>query len=123
PLKSDRVGLLFSYTHRSLIQYAAGTAPTRDRIDSLSTDGYDQLTKRLEVYGHVALRFNANGQPDLPYVSSLSFLTQARAQYLLTRRIDWAFETRLLFQPSSHNARSTYANELGLWVMTDLRLG
>ncbi|PYS72685.1 MAG: hypothetical protein DMF73_07660, partial [Acidobacteria bacterium] len=100
PVESDRMGLLFSYTHRSTIQNGTGITATRDRLDSLSTDGYDQLTKRLELYGHFALRFSANGQPELPYVSSLSFLTQARAQYLLTRRIDWAFETRFLFQPS-----------------------
>ena len=123
PIESDRVGLLFSYTHRSTIQGAAGIIPTRDRLDSLSTDGYDQLTKRLELYGHFALRLSANGQPDLPYVSSLSFLTQARAQYLLTRRIDWAFETRFLFQLSSGTARSTYATEAGFWVLPDLRLG
>ncbi|HEY0349203.1 MAG TPA: hypothetical protein VGC60_13720, partial [Pyrinomonadaceae bacterium] len=59
----------------------------------------------------------------LPYVSSLSFLTQARAQYLLTKRIDWAFETRFLFQPSSRTARVTYATEAGFWVLPDLRLG
>jgi hypothetical protein len=95
PQTSDRSGLLFSYTHRSLTQAADGTIPTRDRSDSLATDGYHQLTKRLELYGRFALRFGANGQPDMPYVSTLSFLTQARAQYLLTRRLDWAFETRM----------------------------
>jgi uncharacterized repeat protein (TIGR01451 family) len=123
PIESDRTGLLFSYTHRSTVQNAAGIIPTRDRLDSLSTDGYDQLTKRLELYGHFALRLSSNGQPDLPYVSSLSFLTQARAQYLLTSRIDWAFETRFLLQPSSRTARSTYATEAGFWVLPDLRLG
>ena len=102
---------------------ASSSVPTRDRIDSVSTDGYDQLTKRLELYGHFALRFNANGQPQLPFVSTLTFLTQARAQYLLTRRLDWAVETRLLFQPSSSTARSVYATEAGFWVMPDIRLG
>ncbi|SRR5260370_1426920 len=97
--------------------------PTRDRMDSLSTDGYHQLTKRLELYGRFALRFSANGQPQLPFVSTLTFLTQARAQYLLTRRLDWAVETRLLFQPSSHTSRSVYATEAGFWVLPDLRLG
>ena len=123
PLKSDNAGLLFSYTHRSMEQNAAGVEPTRDRVDSLSTDAYRQLTKRLEVYGHFALRLSANGQPELPYVSTLSFLTQARAQYLLTSRLDWAFETRSLFQPSSHTMRSTYATEAGFWIMPDLRFG
>src|SRR5215471_15044299 len=123
PVESDRMGLLFSYTHRSTMQDTAGTTPTRYRSDSLATDAYDQLTKRLEVYGHFALRYGGNGQPDLPFVSSLSFLTQARAQYLFTRRMDWAVETRFLFQPSSRTARTTYATEFGFWVLPDLRLG
>src|SRR5258706_4708681 len=123
PIQSDRVGLLFSYTHRSLTQDASSAAPTRDRSDSLSADGYDQLTKRLEIYGRFALRFSANGQPQLPFVSTLTFLTQARAQYLLTRRLDWAVETRRLFQPSSGTVRPGYAREVGFWVLPDMRLG
>jgi uncharacterized repeat protein (TIGR01451 family) len=123
PLESDRVGLLFSYTHRSLIQDEKGTTPTQDRSDSLSTDGYYQMTKRLELYGRFASRFSANGQPQLPFVSTLTLLTQGRAQYLLTRRLDWAVETRLLFQPSSTTRRSVYATEAGFWVLTDMRLG
>src|SRR5262249_2082896 len=123
PTTSDRSGLLFSYTHRSLTQGLNGITPTRDRSDSLATDGYHQLTKRLELYGRFALRFGANGQPELPYVATLSFLTQARAQYLLTSRLDWAVETRHLLQPSSGTSRSTYASELGFWILPDLRLG
>jgi uncharacterized repeat protein (TIGR01451 family) len=123
PLKSDRVGVLFSYTHHSMIQDATSAAPTRDRVDSLAADGYNQLTKRLEVYGRFALNLSANGQPQVPFVSTLTFLTQARAQYLLTRRLDWAIETRLLFQPSSSTTRSVYATEAGFWVLPDMRLG
>lgn len=123
PLKSDRVGLLFSYTHRSLIQDATSVKPTRDRIDSLSVDGYNQVSKRLELYGRFALRLSANGQPELPFVSTLTFLTQARAQYLVTRRLDWALETRMLFQPSSSTMRTVYATEAGFWVLPDMRLG
>lgn len=123
PLESDRVGLLFSYTHRSLTQDADGPTPTRDRSDSLSTDGYYQMTRRLELYGRFAARFSANGQPQLPFVSTLTFLTQARAQYLLTRRLDWALETRLLFQPSSSTRRTVYATEAGFWLLPDLRTG
>jgi len=122
PVNSDRQGLLFTYTHRSLTQQGLiAAAPTRDRIDSLSADGYRQLTKRLEVYGKFALRFNSNGQPDLPFASALTFLTQARAQYLLSRRIDWAIENRMLFQPSSATVRSIYATEAGFWALPDLR--
>ena len=123
PLNSDRIGVLFSYTHHALIQDSTSATPTRDRIDSLSADGYNQLTKRLELYGRFALRFSANGQPQLPFVSTLTLLTQVRAQYLLTRRLDWAVETRLLFQPSSSTMRSIYATEAGFWVLPDLRLG
>ncbi|MFZ0747839.1 MAG: hypothetical protein WAM70_00670 [Pyrinomonadaceae bacterium] len=124
PIDSDRRGLLFTYTHRSLNQLSANNgSPTRDRIDSLSTDAYEQLTKRLELYGRFSLRFTGNGQPELPFVSNLSYLAQARAQYLITDRIDWAVETRALFQPSSHTMRSTYATEMGFWAIPDLRLG
>jgi hypothetical protein len=89
----------------------------------LSSDGYFQATKRLELYGRVALRFSANGQADLPFVSTLTYLTQARAQYRLTRQFDWAGEMRLMIQPSSSTQRSSYGTELGWWALPDLRLG
>jgi uncharacterized repeat protein (TIGR01451 family) len=123
PLESDRAGVLFSYTHRSMIQDAASPNPTRDRIDSLSTDGYNQLTPRLELYGHFALRFSANGQPGIPFASTLSFITQARAQYLLTSHLDWAIEARFLSQPSSSTRRSVFATEVGFWLLPDVRFG
>jgi uncharacterized repeat protein (TIGR01451 family) len=125
PLKSDRAGLLFSYTHRSLTQNGTDSNPiqTRDRLDSLATDGYFQATERLELYGRFALRFSANGQAELPFVSTMSYLTQARAQYRLTRRFDWAGEMRLLMQPSSQTRRTSYGTELGMWVLPDMRLG
>jgi hypothetical protein len=125
PLTSDRAALLFSYTHRSLSQDGPDglTAQTRDRFDSLAADGYFQATKDLELYGRVAVRLSANGQADLPYVSTITYLTQGRAQYRLSRRFDWAIETRLLFQPSSATWRSSYGTELGYWAIPDLRLG
>jgi fimbrial isopeptide formation D2 family protein/uncharacterized repeat protein (TIGR01451 family) len=126
PLKSDRTGLLFSYNHRSLVQDSAansGLPQTRDRVDSLSSDGYVQATKALEVYGHVAMQLNANGQADLPYLSTLTYLTQGRLQYRLTRRFDWAGEVRYLFQPSTQTQRSVYGNEIGFWALPDLRVG
>lgn len=125
PLTSDRAGLLFSYTHRSLVQDGSTTpaTQTRDRLDSLATDAYFQATDKLELYGRVAMRLSANGQAELPYVSTLTYLTQARAQYRLTRRLDWAGEMRLLLQPSSRTSRSSYGTELGLWALPDLRLG
>lgn len=123
PLDSDRTGILFSYTHRSLSQDATSSTPTRARIDSLASDGYRQVSKRLELYGRFALRFSADGQPQLPFVATLSLLSQARAQYLLARRWDLAVETRMMFQPSSHTTRHTYATELGFWLLPDMRLG
>src|SRR6185295_5817137 len=82
PLKSDRAGLLFSFNHRSVSQSGTiGLAPTRDRLDTAAADGYYQATKRLELYGRFALRFAANGEPSLPFVSTLPYLSQARVQY------------------------------------------
>jgi uncharacterized repeat protein (TIGR01451 family) len=124
PLKSDRAGLLFSYTHRSLAQQGLKeSVETKDQADSLSTDGYFQATRNLELYARFALRFNANSQAGLPYASSLTYLTQGRIQYRLTSRFDWAGEARLLFQPSSSTQRSVYGTELGFWAIPDLRLG
>ena len=124
PLKSDRAGLLFSFTHRSMQQsMPAGQTPTRDSRDTLSSDGYYQATKNLELFGRFAMHFNANGQQGLPYVSTITFLTQERAQYRLTERFDWAAEARILFQPSSGTRRTVYGTELGVWAMPDLRFG
>ena len=124
PLKSDRAGLLFSYTHRALEQQGVkDSEATQDQMDSLSTDGYFQATRSLELYGRFALRFNANSQAGLPYASSLTYLTQGRIQYRLTSRFDWAGEARLLFQPASGTQRSVYGTELGFWAIPDLRLG
>ena len=123
PLKSDRAGLLFSYTHRSMTQRGGDLEETRDEIDSLSTDGYYQVNSDLELYGRFALRFNANGQEGLPFVSTLTYLTQGRVQYRLTPRFDWAGEARLMFQPSTQTRRSVYGTELGFWAVPDLRLG
>ena len=124
PLDSDRAGLLFSFNHRSISQSGtAGLAPTRDRLDTLATDGYYQATDRLELYGRFALRFAANGEPALPFVSTLTYLAQARAQYRLTNRLDWAGETRLIIQTSSRTYRTVYGTEIGVWALPDLRFG
>ena len=124
PLKSDRVGLLFSYTHRSLTQDGVdNSGETSDRIDSLAADGYYQATKDIELYGRFALRFNANSQPGLPFTSTLTYLSQGRVQYRLTPRFDWAGEARFLLQPSSGTSRSVYGTEIGFWAVPDLRLG
>jgi uncharacterized repeat protein (TIGR01451 family) len=129
PLSTDRMGLLFSYTHRSMSQENGGEGsttivePTHARLDSISTDGYLQATKNVELYGRFALRFSGDGQRDLPSVQTLTYLGQARVQYHFSRRFDLAGETRMLFQPSSGSQRSSYGTELGFWVLPDLRVG
>ncbi|HKZ79139.1 MAG TPA: hypothetical protein VJ124_12615 [Pyrinomonadaceae bacterium] len=125
PLTTDRAGLLFSYSHRSLTQQArdALSGDSRDQLDSISSDGYYQATRALELYGRFALLFFANGQPGLPYVSTLTYLTQGRTQYRLTRRFDWAGEFRFLMQPASRTRRVSYGAELGFWLLPDLRSG
>jgi len=124
PLDSDRAGLLFSFNHRSISQSGtAGLAASRDRLDSIAADGYYQATDRLELYGRFALRFAGNGEPALPFVSTLTYLAQARAQYRLTSRLDWAGETRLIIQTSSRTYRSVYGTEIGVWALPDLRFG
>ncbi|PYS51593.1 MAG: hypothetical protein DMF68_03645, partial [Acidobacteria bacterium] len=124
PLKSDRAGLLFSFTHRSFAQKNTdGFDDTRDSLYSISADTYYQLTRNVELYGRFALSLNANGQADMPFVSTLTYLTQGRIQYRLTRRLDWAGEARIIIQPSSGTERSIYGTELGFWALPDLRLG
>jgi uncharacterized repeat protein (TIGR01451 family) len=124
PATSDRMGLLFSYTHRS--RETSGSTipgPTRDRLDSLSTDAFYQLTPNLELSARLAARFSRNGQDNLPDVSTLTYLTQGRMQYRFAKRYDFAAEMRALIQASSGTAKKSYAAELGYWALPDLRLG
>ncbi|HEY0080342.1 MAG TPA: SdrD B-like domain-containing protein [Pyrinomonadaceae bacterium] len=126
PLKTDRIGLLFSYTHRNLFQENPSTATfasMRDRADMLSTDAYLQATRNLELYGRFALKYGDNGMPELARVSTLTYMMQGRAVYRLGKYMDAAGEMRMLMQPSSMTRRSSYAGELGFWVLPDLRLG
>ncbi len=118
PLHSDRVALLFSYNRRSRVQEGAeGVTATRDRADTLS------VSHDLELYGRFALKLSANGDPNLPFVSTLTYLSQIRAQQRLGRYFDVAGEARLLFQPVSRTRRTSYGAELGFWVLRDLRIG
>jgi hypothetical protein len=124
PLHTDRVGLLFSYTRRSVEQEGVeGKDGTRDVADVLSSDAYYQATSDLELYGRFALKFSDTGTPDLAPVSSLTYLMQGRAAYRLGRYFDLAAETRQLFGVSSGTRRTSYGAEVGYWVLPDLRLG
>jgi hypothetical protein len=128
PLRTDRFGLLFSYTHRNLFHDGAPSAngttgATRDRADLLSSDAYFQATKELELYGRFALKFGDAGSPELARVSTLTYLGQGRAVYRLGRYVDAAGELRMLAQPSSLTRKTSLGAELGFWVLPDLRLG
>ncbi|HZB46184.1 MAG TPA: hypothetical protein VE360_13100, partial [Pyrinomonadaceae bacterium] len=124
PLRTDRAGLLFSYTRRQLEQEGTGqSGSTLDRADIISADGFYQLTNDLELYGRFALRYSDTGTPELVRVSSLAYLTQARAAYRLGRYFDLAAETRMLIAPSSGTRRNSFGTELGYWVLPDLRFG
>jgi uncharacterized repeat protein (TIGR01451 family) len=124
PLHRDSVGLLFSYTRRDLFQQnGAGQGETRDRSDTLSTDGYYQASRNVELYGRFALKFGDTSSLGLARVSTLTYMTQARAVYRLGRYVDVAGEGRWLAQPVSSTARASFGSELGFWVLPDLRLG
>ncbi|HEX7317414.1 MAG TPA: SdrD B-like domain-containing protein [Pyrinomonadaceae bacterium] len=124
PLHRDSMGLLFSYTRRDLSQQnGAGLGETRDRSDTLSTDGYYQATRNVELYGRFALKFGDTSSFGIERVSTLTYMTQARAVYRLGRYVDVAGEGRWLAQPASGTARASFGSELGFWVMPDLRLG
>jgi hypothetical protein len=124
PLHRDSMGLLFSYTRRDLSQEnGEGRGLTRDRSDTLSTDGYYQATRNVELYGRFALKFGDTESLGLGRVSTLTYMTQGRAVYRLGRYVDVAGEGRWLAQPVSRTARASFGSELGFWVMPDLRLG
>jgi hypothetical protein len=123
PADSDRMGLLFSYNRRSReTTGVATTTTTGDRVETLSTDAFYQLTPRLELSARLAARFNANGQDNAPYVSALTYLTQGRMQYRFAKRYDLAAEIRALIQADSGTAKKSYGTELGYWPLPDLRL-
>jgi len=122
PLHTDRVAFLFSYNRRSTEQTNARLAQrTTDRIDTLSSDGLWQASSRLEVYGRFALKSGENGRPDLTSVATLTFLTQARAQYKFGKYLDAAIEGRFLDQGASATRRTGAGTEIGFWALPELR--
>jgi uncharacterized repeat protein (TIGR01451 family) len=124
PLHRDSVGLLFSYTRRDLSQQnGAGQGETRDRSDTLSSDGFYQATRNVELYGRFALKFGDTSSIGLARVATLTYMSQGRAVYRLGRYVDVAGEGRWLAQPVSKTARASFGSELGFWVMPDLRVG
>lgn len=124
PLQSDRTALLFSYTRRSYAQAGlTNSGDVKDRDDVLSSDGLVKLKKELEFYGKFALRIAGNGQPQAPYISTLTYLAQSRLQYRFAKYFDAAGEARLLGQPVTGTSRTGLGAEIGFWALSDLRLG
>jgi hypothetical protein len=124
PLESDRVGLLLSYTRRDVTESGRDDqSEMRDRADVVSTDGYYQATRKVELYGRFALKFGDTGSRDVARVSTLTLMTQGRAVYRLGKYWDVAGEGRWLAQPSSATRRNSFGTELGYWVLSDLRFG
>jgi uncharacterized repeat protein (TIGR01451 family) len=122
PLHSDAAGLLFSYTRRDITQ-SATQGETLDRSDTLSSDGYYQASRNVELYGRFALKFGDSASPGLARVSTLTYLTQGRVVYRMGRYVDVAGEGRWLAQPSTSTARASFGTEMGFWVLPDLRVG
>ncbi|HZT59487.1 MAG TPA: isopeptide-forming domain-containing fimbrial protein [Pyrinomonadaceae bacterium] len=122
PLHTDAAGLLFSYTRRDITQ-SATQGQTLDRSDTLSSDGYYQASRNVELFGRFALKLGDNASPGLARVSTLTYLTQGRVAYRLGRYVDVAGEGRWLAQPSTSTARASFGTEMGFWVLPDLRVG
>lgn len=136
PLDTDRFALLLSYNHRSLDVSETGNealsisnpggklaGAIREHSDTLSADGLWQLTGATELYGRFALRRSGDGSSALPFVSTLTFLNQARLSHRFAARFDVAGEGRFLYQPASGSRRTSLGAELGFWATGDLRLG
>jgi hypothetical protein len=121
PLKSDRAGLLFSYTLRQM-QIAGVPNAQNDNVGLLSTDGYVQASKNLEFYGKVALSDRTARIDSGTDVFTHTFLYQGRSQLRLSRAFDAAAEVRMISQPATDTQRWSMGNEIGYWIMPDLRL-
>ncbi len=122
PHDTDKYGLLFSYEHRDSSYSDGKSVPTSLKSDILSSDGFYQPTQRLELYGRFAWKLTGDGNSDLPYASSSTYLLQGRAQYRIARYFDIAAEDRYIFQPNGSN-RNWFGVEGGYWATSDLRLG
>ena len=124
PWKSDREALLFAYTRRaSDIDGLGGLLPRTDTVSILSADGYLQPARALELYGKVAMSDRRADYQALGSVTNTTWLTQARAQTRVSRRLDGAIEGRYIAQVDGPTAQWTAAAEAGFWVTSDLRAG
>ncbi|MEZ5344749.1 MAG: isopeptide-forming domain-containing fimbrial protein [Pyrinomonadaceae bacterium] len=124
PHNTDKYGLLLSYKHRENF-FSGGTEDTQNELrdDIFSVDGFHQTTRRLELYGRFAAKFSADQTPDIPFASNLSYLAQARAQYLLSDSFDVAIEGRYMYQPTTGSQNRWLGIEAGYWVTPEMRIG
>ena len=124
PLKSEKAGLLFSYSAQSGTGYTLLTTnSTPVRVNILSTDGWWNPYKRLELYSRLASSDRTTLSPDEPNLSTGTYLWQQRIQYRFAHYFDGAGEARWLWQPVTSTDRRTAAFELGGWLLPDIRLG
>ena len=124
PHDTDKYGFLLSYKHReSFFSSGNNDTPNELRNDVFSVDGFHQTTRRLELYGRFAAKFNSDRTPNLPQASNFTILTQGRAQYMLNDWFDVAAEGRYLYQPSSGSKNKWLGIEAGYWATPDLRIG
>jgi hypothetical protein len=84
----------------------------------LSTDGYVQPLRRLELFGKFAWEEAPLSGSD----AVDTYLGQARAQFTLFRFVDAAIEQRYIRQPVTDSSRSSAGTEIGVWPIADLRL-
>jgi hypothetical protein len=112
---------LFSYTLRQM-QIAGVPNAQNDNVGLLSTDGYVQASKNLEFYGKVALSDRTARIDSGTDVFTHTFLYQGRSQLRLSRAFDAAAEVRMISQPATDTQRWSMGNEIGYWIMPDLRL-
>ena len=124
PHDTDKYGFLLSYKHReSFFSTENEDTPNELRNDVFSVDGFHQTTKRLELYGRFAAKYNSDRTPNLPQASNFTLLTQGRAQYMLNNWFDVAAEGRYLYQPSTGSKNKWLGAEVGFWATPDLRIG
>lgn len=122
PVKNDRVAAFFNYQHRSLSQ-GAGALATRERANTFSADTFYQAHSKVALFGKFAVKSADTSRSGLISSPTLTYLLQARGEYLLAPRIDVALEGRYLAQPSTRTSRLGAAAELGYWLTPDIRLG
>jgi hypothetical protein len=118
PPESDRAAILFTYQADNSGSLLASVNAGQNRKDSVSSDVYLRVNKRVESSSRVMLFREM--LPD-SHISVGSFL-QTRIQRRLWRWMDLALEARRV-QVFSEPAAHIYAGEAGGWVGAGLRVG